>query len=437
MNQLQLKVVIGLGKTGASCVRYLVKYRQNLAVVDSRLDPPYLAELKRDFPQVPVFLGSFSVPVLNDASEIILSPGVLRREPAIASIAKSVPIIGDIELFMRAVKAPVVAITGSNGKSTVTTLVGEMARNAGIRVKVGGNLGTPALDLLDDQAKLYVLELSSAQLETVQSLRTKTAVVLNVTEDHLDCYLNFNEYLAAKHKIYNNCEIAVINRDAPISYSGIKLPSKVISFGFNDRYGFNISDGYINHANKKIFKINELRIKGLHQAANALAALALGTAINLPEEAMIRTLSEFSGLPHRCQWIAKIAGVDWYDDSKGTNVGASCAAIEGLGQEIVGKIVLIAGGLGKGADFMPLQEPVRRYVRAVILIGKDAPKIAQALQGCTQLFFADSMKETVKLAQKVALSGDAVLLSPACASFDMFKNFEHRGEEFVKEVKIL
>ena len=430
MSKHPLQIIVGLGKTGMSCVRYLA--HANIAVVDSRPNPPGLAELQRDFPQIPVFLGTFAVPILNSASEIILSPGVSRREPAIADAAQKIPIIGDIELFMRSTKAPIVAITGSNGKSTVTTLVGEMARNAGINAKVGGNLGTPVLDLLDDAAELYVLELSSAQLETAPSLRTKTAVVLNVTEDHLDCYLNFNEYLVTKQKIYNNCEIPVINRDAPIGYNGVKLPNKVISFGFNDHEGFNISDGYINHANKKMFKINELKIKGLHQAANAMAALALGTAIDLPQHAMLKTLREFTGLPHRCQWVAKINCVDWYDDSKGTNVGASIAAIEGLGQEISGKIVLIAGGLGKGADFTPLQDPVKKYVRAVILIGKDAPKIAQALQGCAKLLPANSMAEAVNLAYQQAQPQDLVLLSPACASFDMFNNFEHRGDEFAR-----
>ena len=440
MEKIRPTIIVGLGKTGMSCVRHLARQNYNLAVIDSRTNPPCLEELRRDFPQIPVFLGSFAAAVINEAKEIILSPGVSLREPAIVqAIARGVPVIGDIELFARQTHAPIVAITGSNGKSTVTTLVGEMAKNAGINVKVGGNLGMPVLDLLDDKADLYVLELSSFQLETTPSLKTKAAVVLNVTEDHMDRYCSFDDYLFAKQKIYHNCETAIINRDDQISYSGAKLPKKIISFGLNPSQDspldFRIHDGYINHANKNLLKINELKIKGLHQAANALAALALGTAINLPETAMLKALREFSGLPHRCQWVAKIDNVDWYDDSKGTNVGASCAAIEGLGQETKGKIILIAGGLGKDADFTPLQKPVKKYARAVILIGKDAPKIEQALKDCSKIIYADSMENAVLIAKQTAQPNDAVLLSPACASFDMFNNFEHRGDEFVKAVK--
>jgi len=428
-------LIFGLGKTGMSCVRHLVHKNYNLAVIDSRTTPPYLEELRRDFPNIPVFLGSFEQPLNDKAEEIILSPGISLQEPAIIKArAGGVSISGDIELFARHATAPIVAITGSNGKSTVTTLVGAMAKNAGIQVKVGGNLGTPVLDLLDEQAELYVLELSSFQLETTLSLKTKASVVLNITEDHMDRYCNFDEYLFAKQRIYQNCATAIINRDDPLSYSNIKLPKKVISFGLNDNKDFNINNGYLNHANKNLLKINELKIKGLHQVANALSALALGTAISLPEEIMIKTLREFPGLPHRCQWVAKINDVDWYNDSKGTNVGASCAAIEGLGKEIKGQIILIAGGLGKGADFTPLQKPLKKYARAVILIGKDAPKIAAALNNCVPIIHAHSLENAVDLAQQNATPHDLVLLSPACASFDMFDNFEHRGNEFTKEV---
>lgn len=438
MQKSQLTVIIGLGKTGMSCVRHLAPQHHNLAVVDNRTNPPCLEELRRNFPKIPVFLGSFNNKIIDEATEIILSPGVSLQEKSIAcALARKIPVIGDLELFMRAAKAPIVAITGSNGKSTVTTLVGEMAKNSGLNIKVGGNLGTPMLDLLDKNAALYVLELSSFQLETAPSLKTKAAVVLNVTEDHMDRYCGFDEYLFAKQKIYKNCEIAVINRDEPISYSGIKLPKKIISFGLNESADFNICNNHINHANKNLLKINELQIKGLHQVSNALAALALGTAIGLPETAMINTLREFQGLEHRCQWVAKIDETNWYNDSKGTNVGASQAAIEGLGQEIQGKIILIAGGLGKDADFTPLQNPVKKYVRTVVLIGKDAPKIEAILKDYTQIIHADSMENAVLLAKQAAQPKDVVLLSPACASFDMFDNFEHRGDEFTKAVKKL
>lgn len=435
MSQKIPSLIIGLGKTGMSCVRYLARKNRHFAVVDSRTNPPCLEELRRDFPQIPVFLGSFDTPLMDEAQEIIVSPGVSLQTPSIVRAqARGASIIGDIELFAREATAPIVGITGSNGKSTVTTLVGEMAKNAGINVKIGGNLGTPTLDLLDSSVQLYVLELSSFQLETTYSLQMKAAVVLNVTEDHMDRYCSFDEYLFAKQKIYNHCKIAVINRDDSVSHSKVKLPKKVISFGLNQNQDLGINNGYLTHANKNLLKINDLKIKGLHQVANALAALALGTAINLPEEIMIKTLREFSGLPHRCQWVAKINDVDWYNDSKGTNVGATHAAIEGLGKEITGKIILIAGGLGKGADFTPLQKPIKKYVRAVILIGKDAEIIKQALKNHTQIIHADSMENAVFLAKQTAQPHDIALLSPACASFDMFNNFEHRGEEFIKEV---
>ena len=435
-NTQNLTVVIGLGKTGISCVRYLAKQGVNLAVVDSREAPPFQDELKKDFPNVPYSFGDLDSTLLNQADELVVSPGISLREPAILQqIKRGVKISGDIEIFAQNAKAPIVAITGSNGKSTVTTLVGEMAKHAGLKTKVGGNLGTPVLELLEDNTEIYVLELSSFQLETTHSLKAKAATVLNISEDHMDRYRDLSEYAAAKHRIFINCETAIINHDDPVTYENIKLPQKIISFGLSKQQNnFYVDNGYIMHDQKQLLKTSELKIKGLHQIANALAALALGTAIDLTESAMIAALKEFPGLPHRCQFVARKNEISWYNDSKGTNAGATKAAIEGLGADISGKLILIAGGLGKDADFSQLKNPVTKFVRSVILIGKDAKIIAQALEKCCKILNANSLEEAVELASQEAKPGDCVLLSPACASFDMFNNFEHRGEVFMQAV---
>ncbi|MEI8054883.1 MAG: UDP-N-acetylmuramoyl-L-alanine--D-glutamate ligase [bacterium] len=432
------KVIVGLGKTGLSCVRYLARQGFKIAVVDSRASPPELEHLRQNFPEVQVHLGGFDTAILAQADELIISPGVSLREPAIAAcIQRGVKAIGDITLFARAATAPIIAITGSNGKSTVTSIVGLMAEAAGKKVKVGGNLGVPALDLLDPEAELYVLELSSFQLETTYSLKPTAATVLNISEDHMDRYHSQNEYLAAKQRIYSNCQTAIINRDEPLSYANVSLPKKVISFGADKPAGnnFGIADNHLVYGTKNLLLIAELKIKGLHNIANALASLALGIAVNLPPAAMLKTLREFPGLPHRCQWVANINNVGWYNDSKGTNVGATKSAIEGLGSGSQGKIVLIIGGIGKDADFSELCDAVAKYARAVILIGKDACLIEQALLGTSKMLRAISMAEAVTVCMREALPGDTVLLSPAAASFDMFNNFEHRGEVFMAEVK--
>ena len=449
----KLVAVVGLGKTGLSCVKYLLKQNVQIIAMDSRSQPPVLAELQANFPDIKLFLGGLDSKILETVDEIVLSPGISLHEPAIAAqVKRGIPVIGDIELFVRAATAPIVAITGSNGKSTVTTLVGEMAKMAGLNVQVGGNLGTPVLEL-NYESDLYVLELSSFQLETTFSLKAAAAVVLNISPDHMDRYKDLDEYTAAKKRVYENCKVAVVNRDEPY-YDG-KQP--IYSFGLSvPKDGqFGVLDNYLAYGNEKLLAISDLRIKGQHQVANALAALALGMAVGLPMPAMLEALREFSGLPHRCEWIANIAGVDWYNDSKGTNVGATKAAIKGLGQDLGGKIILIAGGQGKGADFSTLTNVVKKHVRAVVLIGEDANIIAAALDNSKHMSlratclpkpwrrqkrsnpvikYADSMREAVNLAKKSARSGDIVLLSPACASFDMFDNFEHRGKVFTTEV---
>lgn len=432
-----LKIVVGLGKSGISCVRYLAKQGVKLKVIDSRKSPPALQELQQNFPKIEVALGDFDKNILSQAAELIISPGVSLSEPAIAAALKNgATAIGDIELFAQATKTPIIAITGSNGKSTVTTLVSEMISAAGKKVAAGGNLGTPALDLLDKIVDFYVLELSSFQLETTSSLKPEAAVILNLSPDHLDRYQNLTAYLKAKQKIYSGCHTAVISRDEPLIYTGVTLPAKIISFGSDlpSEGNFGISSGHLMYGNQKLLSINDLKIKGQPNWLNGLAALALGTAINLPMTSMLKALCNFSGLPHRCQWVAKIAEVDWYNDSKGTNVGATQSSLAGLGSTIQGKVILIVGGLGKDADFSWLHDPVAKYTRAVVLIGKDAGLIEQALAGASKTLHASSMKEAVAIAAKIALPKDVVLLSPACASFDMFNNFEHRGDVFIQEV---
>ncbi len=432
-----IQVVIGLGKTGLSCVRYLIANNANVAVTDSRENPPGLEEMRAHFPQVPLHLNQLDADLCSQAERLIVSPGVSLEEPAIASaIAKGIPAIGDIELFALAAKAPVIAITGSNGKSTVTTLVGEMALKAGWDTRIGGNLGTPALDLLSTkEPDLYVLELSSFQLETTYSLKPKAAVLLNLCEDHMDRYHSLADYLAAKQRVYRGCEVTVFNRDEPNTW--IQNHTPTISFGLDEptEQHFGLHEGYLMQGTTPLIKTDTLKIKGRHQLANALAALALGTGVGLPMDAMLSALSDFKGLSHRCEWVATIQNVDWYNDSKATNVGAAQAALAGLGPEIKGKLVVIAGGQGKNADFTPLYQTLQHYARCLILIGQDAAVMEKVLSGSVPIEHAASLEQAVQIAAEIAEAGDAVILAPACASFDMFKNFEHRGDVFMSVLK--
>lgn len=439
-----LKVVLGLGKTGLSCVRFLMSRGYAVAVNDSRDNPPGLAQLLQEFPQLPLTLGALDAALLSQAEEIVISPGLSIKEPALqAALDKGIPVVGDIELFAREVKAPVIAITGSNAKSTVTTLVGEMARAAGWRTAVGGNLGTPVLEMLDEQAELYVLELSSFQLETTFSLRPRVATVLNVSEDHMDRYADMQEYHRAKHRIFRHCESCVVNRDDVLTMPLLDSSVSRVSFGLGapDLNDFGVlmisGERFLARGVKPLMSIRELSIFGDHNVANALAALALGERAGLPMEAMLDTLRTFKGLPHRCQQLLIHDGVAWYNDSKGTNVGATLAAINGLGAAISGGVILVAGGVGKGQDFSPLREPLRRYVKALILIGEDALKIDAAVGHDVPRYFAGTLVEAVQTAKDLACAGDAVLLSPACASFDMFANYEDRGQQFAAVVEAL
>ncbi len=441
-------VIMGMGKTGLACIKFLVKKHISVRVMDNRSMPPGLAVLKQKFPQVPYITGQFDAIQLAKAAEIIISPGLSRREPALTeALAAGVPVISEIELFARYVNAPVVAITGSNGKSTVTTLLGEMAKQAGWQVRVGGNLGMPALDLLFPPIPdLYVLELSSFQLESTYSLNPKAAVVLNISEDHMDRYTHFSEYIAAKRLVYQGNGTVVINADVP-SVVAMRPPHRrYLSFSLrNNRGDFRVyqlyGESYLVRVRENSFTpllpIKNMKLQGAMMRANALAAFALGEAVNLPQSAMIDAVQAFQGLPHRCAWVTTKQGIDWYNDSKGTNVGATIAAIVGL--EKPGQIILIAGGDGKGADFVPLADVVAQHCRACVLIGRDAPLIAEVLmeEGRVPIHYANSMENAVQQAAVLGRQGDAVLLSPACASFDGFKNYEHRGQIFEAAVKQL
>lgn len=435
-------LVVGLGKTGVSIARHLSARGETFAVADSRENPPGVAELRAIAPHAPLYAGAFAPETFVRAKRLVISPGVAVSEPAIvAARARGAEVLGDIELFARAVSAPVVAITGSNGKSTVTTLVGEMAKQAGRDVRVGGNLGTPALDLLGDiEPDLYVLELSSFQLETTHALDAVAATVLNVSPDHLDRYRDVAEYAQAKERIYRGGGVMVVNADDAVVMAMVKSGRRIVRFGAcapaND-YDYGLTESaqgtWLARGGERLMRVDELRIKGVHNALNALAALALGEAAGLPMQAMIAALKTFAGLPHRTQWLAEIDGVTWFNDSKGTNVGATEAALRGM----PGKVVLIAGGLGKGQDFTLLRVPVATKARAVVLIGQDAPLIAQALRGTAPLVHAKNMDDAVAQARALAQRGDCVLLSPACASFDMFSGYDERGRVFMAAVERL
>ncbi|MEX1668452.1 UDP-N-acetylmuramoyl-L-alanine--D-glutamate ligase [Zhongshania guokunii] len=436
------RVIIGLGKTGLSIARYFTSRGLSFAIADSRDAPPELALFNAEFPTVRPILGAFTDDQFLSATELVISPGISLAEPAIAAAkATGVLISGDIEWFCREATAPIVAITGSNGKSTVTTLVAEMAVNAGWRCAVGGNLGTPALELLDDRAELYVLELSSFQLERCAFIGAEVATVLNVSEDHLDHHGNMIAYHQAKHRIFRDCKKVVINRDDALSTPLIPDAVEKWSFGLGRSdfraFGLIEEDGeqYLALAREALLPVSALKMAGLHNISNAMAALALGAAAGLPMSAMLSTLTEFTGLAHRCQFVAQWQGLRFYNDSKGTNVGAAVSALRGLSG--AGKVVLIAGGVGKGADFKPLIDTLLDVGRAVVLIGEAGPAMLSMLDGRLPAELCVDMPTAVRVAAANAQAGDVVLLSPACASFDMFTNYEHRGDVFTESVKAL
>ena len=446
-------LVLGLGDTGLSCIRWLAPRGAKVRAADTREAPPALGAVRDGFPGVEVRLGAFDEALLADVDTVAASPGVALREPILrAAAARGIEVVGDVEIFARAFGqaapgARVLGITGTNGKSTVTALAGAMGRAARCRTVVCGNIGTPVLDALDGyrarahgepaESDVFVVELSSYQLETTSSLVLDAATVLNVTQDHLDRYASMDDYARAKERIFANASTRLVNRDDAVSLAmGGDRP---LSFGLGEpkgerEWGFDPSHVRLKRGDEDLLRLDEMGMPGLHNGLNALAAHALMTAIGAPAPALARAMREFKGLPHRVELVAEHEGVRFYDDSKGTNVGAAVAALDGFREPVV----LIAGGDGKGQDFKPLANAVQRNTRAVVLIGRDAPAIEKALSGAgVPLERAASMEEAVRTAYANSRPGDVVLLSPACASFDMFRNYGHRGDVFAACAKAL
>ncbi len=441
-------LVVGLGKSGLSIARHLQLHHIPFWLFDTRATPPDLALVAAEFPESEIFLETLPEAILARINALIMSPGVSLDAPVVAQArAQGCAIYNDIEWFAQRVKAPVIAITGTNGKSTVTTLVGEMAKRAGLKVAVAGNIGTPVLACLDDGCAydLWVLELSSFQLELVESLMPLAATILNVTPDHLDRHHSLAAYQQAKLRIYQRAAHVLINRADPLTQPLNSTAAQCNSFGLDAAaaaadWGILIDEQgeyHLAQGANPFFPVKAMRLQGRHNWANALAAAALAQLAGIPLTAIQQSLAEFPGLAHRCEWVRTHQEVTWINDSKGTNVGATWSAIAGIGGSLPGKIVLIAGGQGKGADFTFLRDYMTQFVRSVVLIGEDADKLHADLQGCVALTHADSLAQAVQFAKDAALPGDVVLLSPACASFDMFDNFNHRGQVFTQLVHAL
>ncbi|MGZ8136307.1 MAG: UDP-N-acetylmuramoyl-L-alanine--D-glutamate ligase [Methylococcaceae bacterium] len=428
-------LVVGIGSTGISVAHYLRNLGFRFAITDSRDKPPLIDEFFQLMPDTPVFTGGFDEAAFKVATHLVVSPGVsLNEKSIIKAMANGSKIVSDIDLFVCSVAEPIIAITGSNGKSTVTTMVGEMAKAVGKRVAVGGNLGVPALDLLDQNAELYVLELSSFQLERTSVLNATAATVLNVTADHLDRHVDLAEYAQQKRRVFKGDGVMVINADDAIVNAMQEEGRQTLTFSIKKEADFHLAfnEGveYLMHKQECLMPLSELPLEGRHNAANALAALALGVAAGLDKQVMCNVLRKFKGLAHRMQKVADIRGVTWVNDSKATNIGACVAALEGYQR----KVILIAGGEAKGADMSELTPVIKEKAKSVVLMGKDGPIIAQALNGCVPVYLAGNMNEAVKIAANLADAGDSVLLSPACASLDQYKNYQDRGDKFTKAV---
>ena len=440
-----LKVVVGLGISGVSAVNFLHEKGYRVAVTDSRSVPPGHDQIPAS---VQTSFGKLDEELLLQAEEIVISPGLDPQLPEIqAAIAQGIAVVSEIQILRRFTDKPIMAITGSNAKSTVTTLIGLMAKDAGVKVAVGGNLGRPALDLTKDDPELYILELSSFQLETTSNLHAEVAVILNMSEDHLDRHGDMMGYHTAKHRIFQGVKKVVYNRDDSLTRPLVPDATPMQSFGLNapdmNQYGIlKENDGtmWLARGRERILKSSEMYIQGTHNVANALACLALGEAIGLPLASMLDTLKTFKGLEHRCEFVKEVQGVRYYNDSKGTNIGATLAAIDGLGAAIEpqqGKVAIILGGQGKGQDFTALRDALSKYAKLAVLIGEDRAVIEQAIAGTTTLLHAASLQEAVELCQQHTQAHDVVLLSPACASFDMFKGYSERGHQFVECVNTL
>jgi UDP-N-acetylmuramoylalanine--D-glutamate ligase len=432
-------LVLGLGRTGVSCARYLRRKGLEVRVADTRSEPPGAAALREQVSGAELRTGAFHDGLLEEIALVVISPGLSLAEPiAVAARQRGLPVVGDIELFAREAQAPVAAITGTNGKSTVTALLAHLANAAGRPAVAGANLGEPALDQLERPVpELYVLELSSFQLETTYTLRTAVATVLNVTPDHLDRYGSLEDYAAAKARIFDRCDVAVVNADDARVRAMPRPGQRVITFSLldptADYFLARDPEPVLTCRGEALLPMPAIKLQGEHNAANALAALAMCEALELPRAPVLAALATFGGLAHRAQWVADVAGVRYVNDSKGTNVGATIAAISGM----AGPLVLIAGGDGKNQDFDELRPVCRGKVRHAVLIGRDAPRLEPAFEGVCPTERAADMPSAVNAARAAARPGDTVLLSPACASLDMFRDYAHRGDEFAAAVRSL
>lgn len=436
-------LVVGLGATGLSCVRFLDKRGVELAVTDTRENPPGLDVLREQYPHVAVFIGGFEQAAFERSDILVVSPGVAVAEPLLrTALQEGKKVIGDIEIFAICNTVPTVGITGSNGKSTVTKLVDDMARMANKKVVAGGNFGTPALDLLDNyyDAQLFVLELSSFQLETTSLLNTEVSALLNISEDHMDRYADITAYADAKARIFSHAQRVVYNRDdqnVVDIVNGLPAALARTSFSLDENTGADFyahqEDGtvWLMHRDAGLIRADELHIQGMHNVANVLAAMAIAHNLSLPMPAILQAATRFTGLPHRTQFITAINDVSWFNDSKATNVGATLAAINGMQDR---RLILFLGGQGKGQDFSPLAQALQKHVYQVFLYGQDAELIHRQIEGSTRLTMVADLKQGIESAQEITQAGDVVLFSPACASFDMFKNYEHRGEVFARLV---
>lgn len=439
----RVRAVVGLGATGLSCVRFLASKGIEFYVVDSRENPPGLEQAKEFCSEDRIFTGSLDVLETLGVTELFVSPGIALRTPVLARLAeRGVAMRGDIDLFCDYVDAPFVAITGSNAKSTVTTLVAMLLQASGKNAKAGGNLGLPALDLLAPNTDFYVLELSSFQLETTHALQADLACLLNVSEDHMDRYKDLYEYQRAKQKVYRGCKAAVCNKQdiltAPLLAEGVPVRAFTTKSPDLKEYGLlNDDDGaWLCKGVERLYHTSQIALKGSHNHANVLAALAMLEllGVDVLSEAVGKVLKEFGGLPHRCETVRVFNGVTYINDSKGTNVGATLAALQGLGSSANKNILLIAGGEGKGADFSALAKPVNNLVRTVYLFGKDADRIAEVLPSNTDVKHFDTLDQIVASIGQDSKEGEIVLFSPACASLDMYKNYEMRGAHFARLV---
>ncbi len=435
LNQDSKVLVVGLGDTGLSVAKYLYTQAIPFAVIDSRDKPPLNDALLADYPDTPVFTGGFDEAAFRVATHLVVSPGVSLQEVSIQkALGAGAKLLSDIDLFACSTDKPIVAITGSNGKSTVTTMLGDMGIAAGVKTAIGGNLGTPALDLLNENNELYVIELSSFQLERVSSLNAKVATVLNVSADHLDRHDGFKGYAQEKQKVFSGNGVMVLNADDPIVKAMQIEGREAKFFSVKSNIGFHLQqyqgENWLMHKQQPLIRQQEIPLEGLHNVANALAALAIGSAVPLDEKAMCDALRKFKGLEHRMQRVANVKGVSWINDSKATNIGACVAALQGYNK----KVILIAGGDAKGADINELIPVVKEKVKTIVLMGKDADIIDAAINGSVPTYKVKNVKQAVKLVSTLVTEGDSVLLSPACASIDQYKNYQDRGDKFTSAV---